>query len=64
MEGRDQLILAKSTECVYWRGRIKGITKALRDGTAEDEEQEARTVDKAPGKSSSLFPMLKDLQYR
>lgn len=40
VEGRDLLILSKSTECDYWRARIKGIQAALRDGTAEDEEQE------------------------
>ena len=61
VEGRDQLILSKSTECDYWRARIKGIQTALRDGTAEDEEQEARTVDKVPVKDLEPFPHAKGL---
>ena len=61
VEGRDQLILSKSTECDYLRDRIKGIQTALRDGTAEDEEQEARTVDKVPVKELEPFPHAKGL---
>ena len=34
---------------------------ALRDGTAEDEEQEARTVDKVPEKELKPFPHAKGL---
>ena len=61
VEGRDQLILAKSAECDYRRDRIKGITRALRDGTAEDEEQEARTVDKVPKEELKPSPNAKGL---
>ena len=48
VEGRDQLILAKSSDWEGWRERIKGIQQSLRDGTAEDEDQEAVTTDKVP----------------
>ena len=45
VEGRDQLILAKSSEWTDYRQRIKGICIAIDEGLAEDDEPEARTVE-------------------
>ena len=57
VEGRDQLILAKSSGWEHWRDRIKGITKALREGIAEeDDDQELLTVDKVPPEELKPFP--------
>ncbi len=61
VEGRDQLLLAKSSEYEYWRDRIKGIATALRDGTAEDEEPTALTVDQVPEEKLKPFPHTKGL---
>ena len=61
VEGRDQLILTKRSEYEYWHGRIKGITAALRDGTAEDEEQQALTDDTVPEDKLKPLPRAKGL---
>ena len=44
VEGRDRLILAKSTEWKHYRNRIKGICDAILSGEADDEEAEALTI--------------------
>eukprot|EP00973_Karenia_brevis_P041361 5723724-Karenia_brevis.AAC.1 len=44
VEGRDQFILAKSTEWTDYRKRIRGICDAIKAGRAEDEELEALTI--------------------
>ena len=46
VEGRDQLILAKSNEWKNLRRRIKGICEAIEAGIAGDDEQEAMTIEK------------------
>ena len=46
VEGRDQLILAKSTEWTHYRRRIRGICDDIVEGKADDDEQEALTVEK------------------
>ena len=56
VEGRDRFILTKSQEYKYWRERIKGIQTVVRDGTAEDEGQEALTVDKVPQEELEPLP--------
>ena len=48
VEGRDHLILAKSTEWDGYRDRIGGITAAIASGVADDEEPEALTVERVP----------------
>ena len=45
VEGRDQLILAKSTEWTNYRKRIRGICDAIASGKADDDEPEALTVE-------------------
>ena len=45
VEGRDRLILAKSSEWAYYRARIRGITEAILDGQADDDEPEALTME-------------------
>ena len=44
-EGRDQLILAKSTEWSGYRNRIKGICDAIATGQADDDEPESLTAE-------------------
>ena len=48
VEGRDHLILARSADWQYYRNRIRGIQEAIQQGIADDDEQEALTVDKVP----------------
>ena len=44
-EGRDQSILAKSSEWAEYRRRIRGIFDDIVEGKADDDEQEALTVE-------------------
>ena len=46
VEGRDQLILAKSSEWTDYRKRIRGICDAIASGEADDDEPEALTVER------------------
>ena len=46
VEGRDQLILAKSSEWTNYRKRIRGICDAIASGEADDDEPEALTVER------------------
>ena len=58
VEGRDQLILAKSSEWEHYRQKIKGICVAIRQGIADDDEQEALTIEKLQKESpQSLKPL-------
>ncbi len=45
VEGRDRLILAKSTEWAHIRNRIRGIGEAIQEGQADDDEPEALTME-------------------
>ena len=45
-EGRDQLILAKSSDWEGDRKRIKGIIEEIKSGAVDDEDPEALTIDK------------------
>ena len=55
VEGRDHLILARSSEWEGYRERIRGIADAITSGEDEDEEPEALTVDRVP--QEQLEPM-------
>ena len=56
VEGRDHLILAKSSEWQDYRARIRGIQSAIEKGIADDEDQEALTVDKLPKEKLEPLP--------
>jgi hypothetical protein len=45
VEGRDHLILAKDTEWIKFRDRVKGICAAIHSGEADDDDAEATTVE-------------------
>ena len=45
VEGRDQLLLAKSTEWTGYRNRIRGICDAIATGLADEDDPEALTIE-------------------
>ena len=45
VEGRDKLIMAKSSEWVDLRKRVRGICSTIHAGVADHEDQEALTVE-------------------
>ena len=61
-EGRDRLILAKDSEWVGFRERIRGIEKTIREGRADDEEGEAVEIEDVPPEDSDRSLTNKDSQ--
>jgi hypothetical protein len=60
VEGRDQLILAKSIEWVNYRKQIIGTCDAIVAGEADDDEPEANTKEKV---EKTVPEMLKQLPH-
>ena len=62
VEGRDHLILAKSSEWDSYRERIRGIQKAIEQGVAGADEPEAIAVEKLPKENLNPCRQKKDSQ--
>ena len=45
VEGRDRMLMAKSTEWEHYRERIKGVGADIKSGHADDEEAEALSIE-------------------
>ena len=58
VEGRDQLILAKSSEWEGYRARIKGVAEKIRSGEAEDAELRAEHARQLQTAQPRLFRSL------